>query len=491
MLQNNLQKIHWWIERAFQISFFLLGILSFCAYTFGTKIMSLLVITTTISAGFCLIYRVINYKNFIKNACFWLSVAFLLSYVLSLLFNFKYGYMTPIKNLVWLGMQLTLLFTTDTNKSAEKSKQEFHIILYLFLILMALASTVSIIQLIIGYSHEWPVALEDYTRTMRAGFFWGRLWGVFSDPNYGSVMAMVSILFSLYLLRTKKQLWLKTLLYLNIPIQFFYIVFSDSRTGLVCACVAVAIYTYLILIKKPVRLALLPKNILCTILSLAMVFVVVFASNIISDGYNALITLNNQGLNSGELDSSNGTDSSDKESSMDSDNDSFLSNQNQSQTIIGRDDADINNDISNRRFDLWLSAIETFKVKPIFGFTFNNIVPAVTELLPDTYLINNDHGKFDNYHNMFFNILVGQGLFGILIFCALAIIAFIKSIKKLLHSAKHNEHYEFYAMSFTVIFMLLLSAAFISDIVYAISANAFIFWTLAGSLTKNNCNKEE
>lgn len=489
MVKNVFEKTHWWIERVFQISFLLLGFLNFIAYTYGTKIMTVLVVTSTVSAACCLLYRLINFKYFIKNACFWLAVAFIASYIISLILNFKYGYMTAIKTLAWLGMQLTLLFATDSRKTTDQFKKEFKIIAYLFLGMTSLAAIISLCQFFMGYSARWIVDFGGSSRVVLAGFFWGRLWGVYTDPNYGSVMSMVSIMLSVYLLRGFKSIVPKILLWINIPAQFIYIVFSDSRTGLVCACASVAIYTYLLLVNRQMKMSCFFKNVLCIVISLAVTASFVFATTLTREGYNGIRTWISEHYDiDGPSHSQDGdsNDGSDGFGDEDSEDDKL-----HPPAMVGREEIDMNNDISNRRFDLWGSAIETLKLKPIFGFSFNNIVPAVTELLPETYLINNDHGKFDNFHNVFFNILAGQGLIGALIFIVLALFAFIKSIIKLRKTAKDKVTYEFYAVAFSLIFMLLLSAAFVSDIIYVISANAFIFWSLAGFLISKPNDKEE
>ena len=508
MVKNVLEKTHWWIERSFQISFLLLGFLNYIVYSFGTKIMSVLVLTSTVCAACCLLYRLINFKYFVKNACFWLSVAFISSYIISLILNLKYGYMSSIKTLAWLGMQLTLLFTTDSRKSSAQFKKEFNIIAYIFLLATFIAAVTSLYYLYIGYNKSWVIDLGGVWRLLQAGFAWNRLCGVYTDPNYGSVMSIVSIVISIYMIRTVKHIVPRLIFTINIVAQFLYTVFSDSRTGLVCACISIAIYTYLILINKPLKMKLVVKNVVCISLSFVVIFSLVFATNITRNSYNSLVswiseqsaTPDNSETTTPSTDTvsdsqvsgiTSNNETSDTESAPQEQIPEQLQKPTPPPSTVGRGENDMNNDISNRRFDLWGSAIETLKLKPIFGLSFNNIVPAVTELLPETYLINNDHGKFDNYHNVFFNILVGQGLVGALIFIAMALTAFIKSINKLRLTSKDGKNYEFYTFAFSIVVMLLLSAAFLSDIIYVISANAFIFWSLTGFLCSKPNNQED
>lgn len=70
-------------------------------------------------------------------------------------------------------------------------------------------------------------------------------------------------------------------------------------------------------------------------------------------------------------------------------------------------------DISNRRIDIWKSAIEIFKEKPVFGVGHNTVLAYVEAEQEDSYLINNDHMHFSSMHNAFFDILVAQGAVGL------------------------------------------------------------------------------
>ena len=68
-----------------------------------------------------------------------------------------------------------------------------------------------------------------------SGYIWGRLWGVYTDPNYAGVMVTISILFSLYILPSIQNRLAKGFFIANIILQGFYICFSDSRTAMVAA----------------------------------------------------------------------------------------------------------------------------------------------------------------------------------------------------------------------------------------------------------------
>lgn len=81
---------------------------------------------------------------------------------------------------------------------------------------------------------------------------------------------------------------------------------------------------------------------------------------------------------------------------------------------------DITEDYSNGRLSIWKDGLEIVASSPIIGVGFRNIVPYTLEHFPDNYLVNNEQeGQYDSLHNLELDILVSQGIVGILIFLAL------------------------------------------------------------------------
>ena len=71
------------------------------------------------------------------------------------------------------------------------------------------------------------------------------------------------------------------------------------------------------------------------------------------------------------------------------------------------------------RSDIWKSAIEVFLTSPVVGVSHNNVLAYVYDNVPNSYLVTNDHMDFDSMHNVFFDILVGQGVIGLAIYLAM------------------------------------------------------------------------
>lgn len=145
-------------------------------------------------------------------------------------------------------------------------------------------------------------------------------------------------------------------------------------------------------------------------------------------------------------------------------------------------------DISNRRIDIWKSAIEIFKEKPVFGVGHNTVLAYVEAEQEDSYLINNDHMHFSSMHNAFFDILVAQGAVGLLLYLTLAvwcIIAVFKNWKQI------SMQLQGIAPAYLAVLAAMVCAScFMSEILYVCSPMSFIFWMALGALMQT-VKKEE
>ena len=439
----------------FKICFLFYGLMTFNSFFTHTKIISVFLMLTTIFAGISLIYRLINFKHFINNKIIWLAAAFTVSYIASMLINIRYFNINSVKTLLFMGMEFCLLLATDDRKSFEDYKSEIRLFLRIMWFYMFVSAVASIVLMLCGYSS----IVERNGQTVMAGFVWGRLWGVFTDPNYGSVLAAMTVIIALYEFKgSKNRLW-RVLNIINIVVQALYISFSDSRTGSVVAFVAVGLYCYGNFVKMKLSMKA-AKYCVCVLLSIAVGICCMGAFKTVNKGYNSVVVLIAQ----------NETVDNTEEV--------------EEKYIIGREE-DIAKDFSNRRIDLWISGLETFRLRPVFGVSFNSVVDFAKDNQPETYLVNNDNGIFNNYHNTLVNVLVGQGAIGLAILLAMIVYAGLKLIKRVMDSF-NKEDYLLRLTLFVLLVAVLASAMFVSELVYAISVNMMLFWYLLGVMLKKS-----
>ncbi len=451
------------IELIFKITFLLYSLAFYNSFFFAKPILSIFVALLTGMGGILILYRLINWKHFINNKVLIMLLVFLLSYFITTALNLKYGISTQLKTGVWMAMHFLLLFATDNRKDKAYYKKQINILFIIFEGYVFIANIISLLTLVTKYSKMFTFVSGDYVHKVLSGFYWGRLWGVYTDPNYASVFTVISAIISLYFAFNFRKISIIILSVISNILNLLYLTFSDSRTGLVTMFICIGILIYLLLTTIKISLPTFLKSTFCIFTSVVFMLGCVTLTKGIKSGYNSLVQIQINKISYDENITVEELEAQQAELE---------------EEILGREQ-DIENDISNRRFDLWDSSIEVFLKKPLFGVGFNNLMQFTEENLPENYLVNNDNGKFNNYHNVLFNILAGQGIFGFITFVALAAYAGIKAVKILTKKIKGEERFT-YIFMFPTILATLCGSMFLSDLIYVNSPETIIFWCVLG-----------
>ena len=266
----------------FAAAYFITAALSFNSLTAGSAFVKILAGLIMLWGTASVVRRLFMWNYIKKDKLFWLSVFFFVSAVISSLINIRYGFAGSLKMLVWMALELFLLAANIERKacgnrsesaSSDGRRSEGSARRVMFSMLFAVTfcqSLISVIMLIIGFS-DAAIARGQYI-----GLQLGRLWGCYSDPNYGSVLACCSIAVSIgelsrrnvekrrgfgnnteapcvgsSKLRRKYSITkngqvdiISVLLALNVVLQYIYIVFSYSRTGQICLAAVLLLFAY-------------------------------------------------------------------------------------------------------------------------------------------------------------------------------------------------------------------------------------------------------
>lgn len=454
-------------EMLFKIIFLFYAALSYCSVTYGHAVISVLMWITAALGAIVLLQRIVLFKEHKGMPMILPCIAIILCMGVSILVNFSYDLKLNVVLLGYFAFYLFICFTHNQNKTAEKLKGEIHFYSWVFIIYTTIAIIASFVVMFAGFSSIRHVNADNFE--VVTGFKFGRLWGIFLGPNGGAIVSLVSIAMMFgFILKNKKFLF-RFLLSVNIILHMLYVTFSDSRTALVCI-IAVPVLTALIYAmgsdkQKKLRFV---KPVLVSILATVLCVTFVYSSKHL---YNYVITRINsssQGSADGEQDS----------------------------TDLNAIDRGYNleDDYSNRRFDLWKSGFEVFKdsFKNItIGTTYYGMRLYSYEHLPDTYLVNNTQTDFANFHNEFINVLVAQGVLGFaaVIWLMAAIIIFvIKNIKNLDSSSLPE-----FTTAVAIILLSVLASMFIPGVFYLFSPSSIIFWIFLGyavMLLKKGTNQE-
>ncbi len=459
-MEKKNRTIVWWLELIVKFGILTVGFLEASSLTFGKPIISLFLWPTVFGGGVLLLIRLIHWKSYWKSKNFFLLIAFCASYLVSIVVNIRYGWYTNFRTLIWCALLFFLVYCYRAEDSVQENMRQFKILSVYYLIMNAMLSILSFAFMITGYSQ---IFYEEVGPIYYIGFHWGRLYGAYWDANIGAVMSCVGCVLAAGYFLKNRTTWMRVLLALDIVLEVAYIAFSDSRTGQLCLCVATVTYIFLAIWKK--------KKIQTTVLCVAAGLLVALLLPIgIKKGYNIVTersieqsTELAQDLQDVPLDTVDG------EIVADAENDENLI----STQVVGRAD-EYSGDITNRRSDIWKSAIEIFLTSPIVGISHNNVLPYVSDKLPNSYLITNDHMKFESMHNVFFDILVGQGIIGLAIYLTMAVIFLIVIIKK------WNQIFSAIGVigisCFVILMVMVTASCVMTEIVYVTSPMATLFW---------------
>lgn len=210
------------------------------------------------------------------------------------------------------------------------------------------------------------------------------------------------------------------------------------------------------------------KQIVCILIAIVIAFVGAGSLSLIKNGYNkATLMIYNM---------------------QDSDTDSPATENKQDEeiNIIDRTGDELENDISNRRFDLWKSGIEVWQNAPLFGISHRNIVPFALENTPETYLVNNDMvGNFNTTHNTYIDILLSQGIVGALIFITFIVCVVWLVFKKMFILPGEKYCTPENNLRFGLVLSFACAAFFVLEIMYINTPGAFLFWISLSGLVKN------
>lgn len=455
----DLKKLRCKIDFIFKISYLLLGIFTFNIITTGTGFNKFYTYFVFVFGMAVFFFRVTAFKDYRNTKGLLLLIIFSVLSLLSAIINFRYGGINNLvenaQSLVWMSFSFFNLYAYDASQKKTEIKKDFNIISHFFLIYNMAAVIISIVMLFANYS---LIEVRNGA-TVLGGFLWSRLWGIYTDPNHGAVASIVCILLSMYFIKIKYSVWKKAIYIINIILSIIYIACSDSRTGLVTVAVGLAVYIYLLLIKKEIKKinTRVIKNIFCIFVAIAVSVSAVFVISITKVAITKAKIIYSQGSNSVA----------------------------EEELIIGRENskynADISDDISNRRFSIWSSGLEIFAKSPLFGASFRGMVSFAEKLLPNTYILNNGQGIFNCMHNSFLDVLVSQGIIGFGVFMAFAIIIFWSFCKKIFEMKQEND-FSFVSVIFSIFATLVFSSLFISQIIYINSIGGILFWILLGYL---------
>lgn len=339
-----------------------------------------------------------------------------------------------------------LVFATKKSTTITDIKAEIKLIVPFTNFIVALASGTSLIMYLLN--------IYDTKNGWLLGVSGGRLFGVYFNCNPAAILACITILLAIIAITHKFKY--QKLYYLNIGIQFMYIVLTKSRSALIVLAMIITALSYYYFIKKKNSGKVKKILILCSISVLT-----IFSSLLLDKAISAIF--NNQ-------------DKVQEESRF-----QFGKLIEATNSLLTGDPSkaiELIDQVSSGRLELMNTSLKVWQTSPIIGIGANNFRKMGMTLTDDQTI---QSIQVVHSHNEFIEAFVTTGIIGGTIF----IIFFISSFKKALKILKIHYHSTKY---FTLlIFALIVSCEIIGGlfdygVFYVYSLSSMIAWNFLGYL---------
>lgn len=376
----------------------------------------------------------------------WLCL-FIISVSISSLLNIKYGILGNINSIIILSIEVFVFYAIDFRREGKDVRKEIWQVEHLVIIIWFIGVLLSLVMFLLQfyYYHEFSDG-----RYIRMGVVENRLFGVFTDPNYASVISVVVLIFLIKNFLNYKKTSIRIFYILNMLFQFIYIILSGSRTAEVSLSIMILLLSffslrYIFYVKSVSKI----KNVFLSI-GMSVIILIIVA---------ALYLLLKKGL--AYLPS-------------------LFSNVGQTEKIMHpvsfkRSDVEDSTDISNLRFKIWGSAIELFKSRPLFGVSMKHILPYAQDNFPLGFIAKSKY----ICHSLYINTLTCSGIIGFTLFFGFIIKSIITTLKAIF-TVTNKEQYFNILYSCLPLVVLLCSGFFLNDIIFVNTLGAIIFWVYLG-----------
>lgn len=511
------------VALAFKIAYLLLAFLSFNSLVANMPPVTYAAYAVVALGFLVLAARMVRFPRFKDMPLLPLLALFLVSFIVSAAFSAHYGIMENVQGFIWLTLEFFCLYACDVRQPARALRRDLAVFAWVFVAYTCVASLVGVYMGLANYQDGFEVR---YMVRNLLGIFQGRLYGLYSDPNYGAVYGLVSIMFCWWLFLARRSKPICAVAIFNTLVQGAYIGLTGSRTGVYGALFASALVAFLLAMRHLRGRGLrggLGMRALASAFAAAVLVVGVYAGfKGAEQAYLALspvvervapFPLENNFFESrihiyespetqkqkelaqqeeaqaqaSQADAAGGAGVSDaagtsgvvdasgtatREASA-----AEASTQGIGEDKIGlsaRVDVD-EDDFSNGRFAIWKSGLEVFSLSPLIGVSHRHIADFAAEHLPQTYIV---QSGYTTMHNVFVDVLAGQGIVGMAIILVFVVLGIRVLARGLLSYS--GDGYCRMVLLIGILASIAFSALFYSEILYINTVGSVVFWTTLG-----------
>lgn len=409
-----------------------------------------------------ILYDLIKNRECLKKKEYFILYAFVFLVGVSTLFSFGENFSRNVVYILYLVAAAVVPFVVRKEKSRERLLTELRVITSVLIAITLLVSFVSFVIFCTGFQGSVNVGETEYI----LGFVEGRLYGIMGNPNSTAHLAFISIIFSLLGLFLQNKKILKRLCITNLVLQILILSVSNSRSALVCVCAAAAVYVFF-LAKQKIQKKEAAAVALSLVIALGGAVGVYAGVRVVNKamGYvPSIYSFVEYQLTYTEPETVEGETPKKKK------------------PVFKAKDTDREfktEDTSNGRVEIWGAAVQVAKENPLFGVGSENIASYVLPHLSESTQ-KNAPGLAGNMHNVYLQILVGNGVFALLAFLGFFVFVMLKALICLFR-AKDSKEKRLLLTLFCGVLGLLAENLFDSNIIgFMCFVIVPIFWTMCG-----------
>lgn len=513
-MEINKTKFTWqeYLELAFKISYILLAFATYVTVLYMSPAQSIFVKLTMALGALVILLRVIRWKDYKNTPGLILMVLMCLSFLLSTFMNRQYGMTDNLKWLIWMGIQFFGLYAIPLKREKSHVIFEYKIISCLVLVASVIGAIASLKMLPDSYSEFLTTADGE---TIITGFTWDRLWGVYTDPNYGAIISVIGIFIALGWIFISRRIFVRILCGLAVAADYGYMTFADSRTAYVALTVGLIFFFISFFYKKAKEQARDSKGKKQTLKNMSLIMILVLfvgvcylgsytwkenniqfqeqiakeqeeaekealakeqaeakkaaekASQGTSQNSTGTSTKNTTGSTTGNTNKNTSSSSSQKKETTE-------------EKVVTEREKQLEDDASNGRISLWKSAVEVWQTSPIYGTGYSTFADYAQENTPTTYAVDNAQGVYTSLHNEFFNVLAYQGGLGVILF-VLMLLRLVVYVLRGVFAGKEIKEFDPIPM-ICCVGSVVVGMLFLLDGLYTNSVSAAVLWIFGGYL---------
>ena len=399
--------------------------------------------------------------NVFKNKLFITLYLFVASYLVTIILNYKYAFMSNVKDVVWFVIQVATLYISTFYLTKEKRIHNFYLLAKFYVIISGIFAILSIpfVFLAIG-------GVEEYGKW---GFLSQRLFGLYRSPNYGALYCVVSIFLSLGIIQKKRSdVKYKWLYIVNIIANFLYVIYSGSNTGKVVLFTSVIVWFLLELLASK-KAEVLAKKTLVYICLIVLLF----------NSFTPIKTVTAQIIKYTRIEQSAGGDSSTEDPDGNTEEDSEMDDtEEDTQIDFERTDYVEGEELGNGRVAHWKQALKVYPNYALFGTTMRGYMNAVTEVFPETAA----KQKVYTIENDFVSLLACTGTVGFVIFMVFMfmVLGRIVNIAFKIFRDKDKALMSMVRVPLILVIIVAVSALFTDAIIFTNVVQSAVFWLSLG-----------